>query len=188
MEPIILASGSPRRKELLTQLGIEFEVCPADVDETLEDSLKPDEVVKQLSLKKALAVAKLHPGKTVLGADTVVAYDGEILGKPADEDDALNMLSLLSGRTHHVYTGVSIVYSDGKVETFAEATEVVMYENDRQLIKEYIATGEPMDKAGAYGIQGQGAILVKEIKGDYNNVVGLPVARVARLLLSLEAD
>lgn len=186
MESIILASGSPRRKELLNQLGIEFEVIPADVDETLEEGLSPEEAVKQLSLKKAAAVAKMHPGKIVLGADTVVAYDGEILGKPEDENDALDMLLLLSGRTHHVYTGVALIYPDGKVKSFSESTEVVMYENDRQLIKEYIATGEPMDKAGAYGIQGMGAILVKEIRGDYNNVVGLPVARITRILKNLE--
>ncbi len=178
---IILASNSPRRKELLQQIGIDFEVQAANVEE-ITDKTKPDEVVMDLSLLKAKAIAKLNPGRVVLAADTVVAYDGKILGKPSDEEDAFLMLSRLSGNTHQVYTGVAIVDETGNINTFAECTEVVMYENSPELIKKYIATGEPMDKAGAYGIQGKGAVLVKEIKGDYNNVVGLPLAKVYRSL------
>ena len=178
---IILASNSPRRKELLQQVGIDFEVQAANVEE-ITDKTKPDEVVMDLSLLKAKAIADKHPGRVVLAADTVVAYDGKILGKPSDEEDAFLMLSRLSGNAHQVYTGVAIVDETGNINTFSECTEVVMYENSPELIKKYIATGEPMDKAGAYGIQGKGAVLVKEIKGDYNNVVGLPLAKVYRSL------
>ena len=178
---IILASNSPRRKELLQQVGIDFEVQAANVEE-ITDKNKPDEVVMDLSQLKAKAIADKNPGRVILAADTVVAYDGDILGKPADEEDAFNMLLGLSGKTHQVYTGVTIVDEAGKINTFSECTEVVMYDNSPELIKKYIATGEPMDKAGAYGIQGKGAVLVKEIKGDYNNVVGLPLAKVYRSL------
>lgn len=186
MEKIILASNSPRRRELLAQAGIDFEVIPADIDEVVESD-SPAEVVMSLSKQKALWVADQNPYRTVIGADTVVAYDGEILGKPKDEQEALDMLSMLSGRTHKVYTGVTIVRdsaTEGRdVETFAVETSVTMYENDRQTLLEYIATKEPMDKAGAYGIQGKGALLVKEIKGDYFNVVGLPIAELCRRLM-----
>ena len=178
---LILASGSPRRRELLSQAGIEYIVEPADIDETTTETL-PTKVVEDLSRQKALAVSKNHPGEIVLAADTVVAFDDKILGKPVDEEDAFMMLSELSGRTHQVYTGVTIVYTDGSVNTFSECTEVTMYENSPETIRNYIASGEPMDKAGAYGIQGIGAVLVESIKGDYNNVVGLPLARVYRML------
>ena len=178
---IILASNSPRRKELLEQAGIDFEVKSADVEE-ITTKTKPDEVVIELSQLKAQAVAKENNGRVVLAADTVVACDGKILGKPADEDDAFNMLKALSGKAHQVYTGVTIIAEDGTSQSFAECTEVIMYENSNELIRKYVATKEPMDKAGAYGIQGKGAVLVKEIKGDYNNVVGLPLAKVYRVL------
>ena len=181
---LVLASGSPRRKELLEQVGLAFVIDVADVDENLEAD-KPSELVEKLSCKKALHVLKRHQDSIVLGADTVVAYDEEILGKPADEADALNMLSMLSGRVHKVYTGVTICYMDGEkpvMDTFHVCTEVSMYDTPRDLLQDYIRTGEPMDKAGAYGIQGQGAILVREIRGDYNNVVGLPVSEVFRRL------
>ena len=181
---IILASNSPRRKELLAQANIDFEVMAANIDEVTSET-KPDEVVKDLSKQKAMAIAKDNPGRVILAADTVVAIDGEILGKPKDENDAFLMLSRLSGNTHQVYTGVAIVDETGNINTFAECTEVVMYENSPELIRKYIATGEPMDKAGAYGIQGKGAVLVKEIKGDYNNVVGLPLAKVYRSLYAI---
>ncbi|SDB08237.1 septum formation protein [Pseudobutyrivibrio sp. YE44] len=178
---VILASGSPRRRELLTQAGIEYIVDPADIEEVTSETL-PAKVVEDLSRQKALAVAKNHPGEIVVAADTVVAFDDKILGKPSDEEDAFNMLTALSGRTHQVYTGVTIVTEDGKVNTFSECTDVEMYENSAESIKAYIESKEPMDKAGAYGIQGLGAILVKGIRGDYNNVVGLPLARVYREL------
>ncbi len=178
---IILASGSPRRRELLTQAGIEFEVDPADIEEITGETL-PSKVVEDLSRQKALSVSEHHKGQMVLAADTVVAFDDEILGKPKDEDDAFRMLTELSGRTHQVYTGVTIVDANGLAKTFSECTMVSMYENSAEQIKKYISSGEPMDKAGAYGIQGLGAVLVKEIQGDYNNVVGLPLARVYREL------
>ena len=183
-KPLVLASGSPRRKELLEQVGLAFTIDVADVDENLEADT-PASLVEQLSKKKALHVLKRHPEAIVLGADTVVAYDNEILGKPEDEEDALNMLSMLAGRDHQVFTGVTICYmEEGQpvADTFHVATQVSMYDTPRDLLMGYIATGEPMDKAGAYGIQGMGAILVREISGDYNNVVGLPVSEVYRRL------
>ena len=181
---IILASNSPRRKELLEQAGIEFEVKSADVEEVTSKTL-PQDVVMDLSLLKAKAIADENPGRKIVAADTVVAYDNQILGKPKDEEDAFNMLKMLSGKTHHVYTGVTIIDESGKCNSFFECTAVSMYENSDELIREYISTGEPMDKAGAYGIQGRGAVLVKEIAGDYNNVVGLPLAKVYRVLYNL---
>jgi septum formation protein len=178
---VILASGSPRRRELLTQADIEYEVCPADIEENTNETL-PAKVVEDLSRQKAMAVAADHVGQIVLAADTVVAFDDKILGKPADEEDAFRMLTELSGRTHQVYTGVTIVAEDGSIKTFSECTDVTMYENSEEQIRAYIESGEPMDKAGAYGIQGLGAVLVERISGDYNNVVGLPLARVYREL------
>ena len=178
---IILASNSPRRKELLEQVGIEFEVMSSDVDEITDKTATAD-VVMDLSRIKAEAIARNNKGVVVLAADTVVAYNGQILGKPKDEADAFKMLKLLSGKAHQVFTGVTIVDEAGESNSFFESTDVVMYESSDELIKKYIATGEPMDKAGAYGIQGKGAVLVKEIKGDYNNVVGLPLSRVCKEL------
>jgi len=178
---IILASNSPRRKELLEQVGIEFEVMSSDVDE-ITDKTAPADVVMDLSRIKAEAIARNNKGVVVLAADTVVAYNGQILGKPKGEADAFKMLKLLSGKAHQVFTGVTIVDEAGESNSFFESTDVLMYENSDELIKKYIATGEPMDKAGAYGIQGKGAVLVKEIKGDYNNVVGLPLSRVCKEL------
>ena len=183
-KPLVLASGSPRRKELLEQVGLAFSIDVADVDENLEED-RPASLVEQLSRKKALAVLQRHPEAIVLGADTVVAYEDEILGKPEDEADALNMLSMLAGRVHHVYTGVTICSMEAGqpvMDTFHVCTKVAMYDTPRDLSEAYIRTGEPMDKAGAYGIQGMGAVLVKEIEGDYNNVVGLPVSEVFRRL------
>lgn len=178
---IILASNSPRRKELLQQVDIDFEVMGADIEEVTTQTA-PDEIVKELSLMKAKAVSEKCPGRVILAADTIVAFEGNILGKPKDEEDALNMLRMLSGKTHQVYTGVTIIHSNGFVDTFVESTDVTMYPNSEVLLKKYVATGEPMDKAGAYGIQGKGAVLVKKINGDYNNVVGLPLARVYHYL------
>lgn len=181
MMKIILASGSPRRKELLLQAGVDFEVEVSDIEEKA-NSTDPSQVVMELSQQKAAAVASLRPGEVILAADTVVACQGRILGKPADEKAAFEMLQLLSGQTHQVYTGVTIIDKDGNANSFYECTKVQMYELSAQEIEAYIATGEPMDKAGAYGIQGKGATLIKGIEGDYNNVVGLPLARVYREL------
>ncbi len=183
MDKIILASNSPRRKELLEQVGIDFEVKAASVDEITSQTL-PQKVVEELSYIKARAVVQNNPGRIILAADTVVAFDGQILGKPKDEEDALRMLQSLSGRSHYVYTGVTLIDEDNTCTTFHECTEVKMYENNDDLLRRYIATGEPMDKAGAYGIQGKGAILVEKINGDYNNVVGLPVSRIFKLLFT----
>ena len=187
-KPLVLASGSPRRKELLEQVGLTFSIDVADVDENLEED-RPASLVEQLSRKKALAVLQRHPEAIVLGADTVVAYedtfDDDLKRLKEDEADALNMLSMLAGRVHHVYTGVTICsMEEGQpvMDTFHVCTKVSMYDTPRDLLEAYIRTGEPMDKAGAYGIQGMGAVLVKEIEGDYNNVVGLPVSEVFRRL------
>ena len=189
---VVLASGSPRRSELLTQAGIHFTVVKSDCDETssIED---PAAFVEELSLRKAKNVfdklgASYADSYLILAADTIVSYGGEILGKPADEEEALDMLGLLSDRTHQVYTGVTILHIQGdekKTVTFSERTDVTFYPISRTEIKNYIATGDPLDKAGAYGIQGSCAIHIKEIKGDYNNVVGLPLSRTYQELKKL---
>lgn len=201
MSRIVLASASPRRKELLEQIGMEFEICPAKGEEVITGDTV-DKAVMELSRQKAEEVAagilsynETHPELVtpqdilVIGADTVVAHDGTILGKPKDEADADRMLSLLSGDTHSVYTGVTLVFIDKSGRTgelsFYEKTDVVMYPISKEERARYIAGGEPMDKAGSYGIQGQAAAFVKEIHGDYNNVVGLPVARLYQELKKL---
>ena len=180
---IILASNSPRRKELLERIGItDFTVAAPNVDETVEDGLSPAEIVEQLSLRKARAAAKrAGPSDLIIAADTVVALDGAVLGKPRGEDGAFAMLTALSGREHQVYTGVTVLQGD-KAVTQHEETAVTFRALAPGEIRGYIATGEPMDKAGAYGIQGVGALLVSGIRGDYCNVVGLPVFRLGRIL------
>ena len=171
---IILASNSPRRRELLGQMGIErFHIISPDVDETVAAGLSPARIVEELSLRKAGAAAKrAGPEDLIIAADTVVALDGAVLGKPRGGDEAFAMLSALSGREHHVYTGVTVLRG-GRAVTEHEETAV---------------TGEPMDKAGAYGIQGLGALLVSGIRGDYCNVVGLPVFRLGRILARFGVD
>ena len=182
---VILASASPRRLELLRQVGIEPVVEPSHVEEVIT-SMEPDKAVMELSAQKAKDIAALHAGEeaVVIGADTVVAADGEILGKPSNREDAVRMLTLLQGRAHQVYTGVTLVFCGGKPRTvtFAERTDVFVCPMSRAQIEAYVDTGEPMDKAGAYGIQGCFAAWVEGISGDYNNVVGLPVGRVCREL------
>ena len=180
---IILASKSPRRRELLTLGGIDFTVKSSDVDETLPDGMtKPCEVVKYLSKIKAEAV--YDGDNVVIGADTVVAIDGNILGKPQDADDAKRMLKMLSGKVHSVFTGVTIISPKG-VNSFYSETKVEFYSLTNEEIDEYILSGEPMDKAGAYGIQGKGSLLIKGIVGDYFNVVGLPLAQTVRELRNM---
>lgn len=181
MSEIILASASPRRKELLALAGVDFTVKVADVEEVIPENASPDEVVMSLARQKAQAVAQENPESIVIGSDTVVALDGVILGKPKDEEDAVRMLKALSGRSHTVFTGVAIIRGE-KISNFCEATEVVFNKLTDDEIRNYVATKEPMDKAGAYGIQGKGCILVEKIVGDYFNVVGLPVSRVYREL------
>ena len=190
MKNIILASQSPRRRELLTQIGLEFEVHPAGGEEIIT-STDPVEVVKSLSTQKAAAVKEelepqLPENWLVIGADTIVVYDGKILGKPKDEVDAIRMLTMLQGQTHSVYTGVTLL-EEGKQTTFAEETKVSMYPMTEEEIAWYVSTKEPMDKAGAYGIQGLCARFVKEIRGDYNNVVGLPIGRIYQELKKEES-
>lgn len=180
---VILASGSPRRQQLIKLLFDEFEVRVSAADETVEAGLSPAEVVTELARRKALAVG-CEESDLLISADTVVAFDNVILGKPADRADAVKMIKMLSGRTHSVYTGVCIRHG-GRVHAFYEKTDVEFYELTDKEIAEYVATGECDDKAGAYGIQGKGGLLVKGIVGDYNNVVGFPVSRIARELKKL---
>ena len=189
---IILASGSPRRKELLSQAGIPFTVIKSDCDEN-SDIEEPTAFVEELSLRKAENVYEkvgdsYADSYIILAADTIVAYEGEILGKPADEGEALDMLGLLSDRTHQVYTGVTLIQvKQGKKKTltFSERTDVTFYPMTRIEMLNYIATKDPLDKAGSYGIQGPCAIHIQKIKGDYNNVVGLPLSRVYQELKKL---
>ena len=186
---IILASNSPRRRELLGQMGIErFHIISPDVDETVAAGLSPTQIVEELSLRKAGAAAKgAGPEDLIIAADTVVALDGAVLGKPRGGDEAFAMLSALSGREHHVYTGVTVLRG-GRAVTEHEETAVTFRPLEPGEIRGYIATGEPMDKAGAYGIQGLGALLVSGIRGDYCNVVGLPVFRLGRILARCGVD
>lgn len=181
MNSLILASSSPRRKELLENLQFPFEVSSSDVDESFDPVLTPGEIVMELSSRKAKAVSKEYPASFVIGADTIVVLEGHVLGKPKDRAEAISMLQKLSGKTHSVFTGVSIVAPE-KEKTFYVKTDVVFWELTDEEIHSYISTGEPFDKAGAYGIQGFGSALVKEIAGDYFAVVGLPVSRTVREL------
>lgn len=178
---LILASKSPRRIELLKLAGLDFISVPALSEERADMSLPPEQVVLSLARGKAAEISAKYPSDIVIGADTVVYFDGNILGKPKGEADARRMLSMLSDNVHSVYTGVCII-SGGKEHSFYEKTDVAFYPLTDREIDEYIATGEPMDKAGAYGIQEKGFILVKGISGDYYNVVGLPLAKTVRTL------
>ncbi|MCL2421100.1 MAG: Maf family protein [Defluviitaleaceae bacterium] len=181
MTKIILASGSPRRRELLAMVGFDFEVMPADVDETVDPGIPPNKLVVNLAIKKALHVRNKLKGDNavVIGADTVVAIDDLILGKPKDEADAFDMLSRLQGRAHTVYTGVAVASCvEDKMTTFVESTEVFMRPLGEKEIRWYMSTGEPFDKAGAYGIQEKGAVLIERVEGDYFTVVGLPLCRL----------
>lgn len=181
MKRFIAASNSPRRRELLTLAGYRFEVVPSDADETLENSTTAEAAVHELAKRKALFVSEKNKGAVVLGCDTVVALDGTILGKPDSDEEAFAMLKSLSGREHEVYTGVYI--TDGeKSESFVSCTKVEFYPLSDETIRSYIATNEPRDKAGAYGIQGLGSMLVKRIDGDYFTVMGLPLNECARTL------
>ncbi len=178
---VVLASQSPRRRELLTQVGIVHEVRPADIDETPLPEELPDAHTVRLATDKATLIARQEPGALVVGSDTVVVIDGDILGKPRDADDAKTMLRRLSGRSHAVHTAVAVVQDDN-VETAIEVVNVRFRELTDTEIEDYVATGEPMDKAGAYGIQGYGAAIVEYIDGDYFAVMGLPLCRVVCML------
>ena len=181
MSPILLASGSPRRKELLTLLDIPFKTFSTDVDESFPQDTAPAEAAEQLAFRKANAAFQTHRDHVVIGCDTIVVHDGVILGKPADYEEARRTLTKLSGHTHLVYTGVCIM-SEGKTICFHEKTSVTFWKLTDTDINKYIESGDPFDKAGSYGIQGKAALFVKEIKGDYYNVVGLPISRLAREL------
>lgn len=183
MSKVILASNSPRRKEILENIGIKFSVIGSDVDEIVRDNESPESVVMGLSFEKAVDVSKkADDGAIVIAADTIV-YGDKILGKPVDKADAFNMLKALSGKSHYVYTGISVIKAgtNTKVMDYVK-TEVVFKELDDDIINKYIETGEPMDKAGAYAIQGYGSILIESISGDYFNVVGLPISRLSEIL------
>ncbi len=186
---IILASKSPRRRALLEQMGVrDFRIVTPDIDEHMDRDLPPAELVRQISLEKAQAVAaQADPNTVVIAADTVVALDGAVLGKPADKEEAFRMLSLLSGNRHQVYTGLTVLRGE-QVFSQWEETAVTFRSLTAEEIEAYIATGEPMDKAGAYGIQGYGALFIEGISGDYYNVMGLPVCRLGQILGQLGMD
>ncbi len=186
---IILASGSPRRRELMDREGFEFTVITSKAEENYDPSLPPQEIAQSLAKLKAQAVASALPAQDledsiVIGADTIVALDGIIYGKPADASDACRMLRELSGKTHQVITGVCIICNKD-AQAFAQSTNVNFKELSDSEIQEYVASGEPLDKAGAYGIQGLGGKLVDSIDGDFDNVVGLPIKTLAPKLRAL---
>ena len=188
MRKIILASASPRRRELLEQGGIPFTVIPSQAEEKITTE-QPGQAVEELSYLKCSDIYEKSLGDVlVIGAHTVVASEGKILGKPSSQKDAVKMLQSLQGREHEVYTGVTIMAREGnenRKKTFHEKTKVVFYPMSDEEIRSYVNTGEPMDKAGAYGIQGKSAVFIKEISGDYNNVVGLPLARLYQELKNM---
>ena len=188
MRKMILASASPRRRELLEQGGILFTVIPSQAEEKITTE-QPGQAVEELSYLKCSDIYEKSLGDVlVIGADTVVASEGKILGKPSSQKDAVKMLQSLQGREHEVYTGVTIMAREGnenRKKTFHEKTKVVFYPMSDEEIRSYVNTGEPMDKAGAYGIQGKSAVFIKEISGDYNNVVGLPLARLYQELKNM---
>ncbi len=182
---LILASASPRRREILNNLGYRFECLVADTDENLSPETKGYDAVYELAHRKAQAVIKLRPKDVVLASDTVVAVDGEILGKPKDRQEAKEMLLRLSDREHTVYTGVCVMSGD-KFERFVSEAKVEFYPLSDEIIEWYLDTGEPFDKAGAYGIQGKGSVLIKRLCGDYFTVMGLPAAEVFRSLKNFQ--
>ncbi|MEG1847249.1 MAG: Maf family protein [Lachnospiraceae bacterium] len=180
MRQIILASASPRRKELMEQIGLPFIVMPATKEELISSDI-PSRIVSELSLQKASEIAELLTEEAIIiGSDTMVALGNKIMGKPKDEKDAIDMLTCLQGTTHTVYTGVTLFVTGviPGIHTFYEQCEVTMYPMTPAETADYVATGEPMDKAGSYAIQGKGAVYIKQIKGEYNTVVGLPIGRV----------
>lgn len=185
---IVLASQSPRRKELLGRMGLEFVTQASKIDESAFDGLEARELVATLSREKAQWIARQLDGETlVIGADTVVVRDGAALGKPKDAEDAVAMLLSLSGRDHQVCTGVTVCRGE-RVLTQVEETQVTFRDLTEAEVRQYVSTGEPMDKAGAYGIQGLGGLLVEGIRGDYSNVVGLPVCRLGQMLKDFGVD
>lgn len=181
MNTVILASASPRRKELLGLITEEFKIIPSGVEETVPDGIPPEKQPEFLAKLKAEDIAKKYPHDIIIGADTSVIIDNCVLGKPDGREEARSMLNRLSGRTHKVITGCAVI-KNGECRSFSSVTEVEFYRLTDKETEDYIDTGEPFDKAGAYGIQGKGGLLVKAIRGDWFNVVGLPVAELARVL------
>ena len=183
---LILASASPRRKELLEKFGVPFEIRVADIDETMDDSLLPYDEVGRVSRSKALAVRR-EKGDIVIAADTIVVCENRVLGKPHDAEEAKAMLRLLSGRDHQVMTGCTVL-RDEKCETFTEVTDLHFRVLRESEIDKYVQSGEPMDKAGAYGIQGGAALFCQRLSGDYYNVMGLPVCRLGEVLREMAPE
>ncbi|PHV71480.1 septum formation inhibitor Maf [Sporanaerobium hydrogeniformans] len=180
----ILASSSPRRQELLERLPFSFSVEVAQVEETICSSLSPRQNVENLAKQKAEAVARKHPNKWIIGCDTLVALEQHILGKPQDANEARKMLYQLSGKVHSVYTGICIIRAqDSFLKVFSEKTKVHMKQLSEEEVTAYVITGEPLDKAGAYGIQGQGGLYIEGIEGDYYNVMGLPLCRLYKEIM-----
>ena len=177
----ILASASPRRRELFGLISDDFRIVPSNAEETAPDGIAAENLPERLARLKAGDIAAKYPFDTVIGADTVVILDGKVLGKPENPEDAVRMLTALSGKRHKVITGCAVC-KNGACRSFSSVTEVEFYPLDDREISDYVATGEPLDKAGAYGIQGRGALFVKSINGDYFNVVGLPVATLRRFI------
>ncbi len=189
MKSIVLASSSPRRKELLEKIGLEFTLDPLDQAEVLDHRLPPRELAKYLSLKKAKAAAGRHSSSIVIAADTIGVISGKLLGKPADAQQARGMLKMMSGKKHTVITGFTVMdASSGRSVTHAVETRVYFRKLSPDEIEAYIRSGEPLDKAGAYAIQGLGALLVEKIEGDYYNVVGLPLTALAKALRQFDID
>ena len=183
---LILASQSPRRKELLGLFHIPFTVQVADIDEAMDPALSPATEVARVSRAKAMAISR-EAGDTVIAADTIVVLDGQVLGKPADAADAVRMLTALSGRDHQVMTGVTVLRSE-TILTHTEITDIHFRPLSQKEIADYVATGEPMDKAGSYGIQGGAALFAEKLHGDYYNVMGLPVCRLWQMLREIAPD
>lgn len=180
---IILASESPRRKEILENTNLKFSVITSDIDERIFENEEPIQLVLRLAFEKCMSVAQNNPSDLVIGADTIVVLDNEILGKPKNEEEAFNTLSKLSNREHQVITGMSIVNLENEKKIVDYAISNVKFKKlTDQDIKDYISTKECLDKAGSYGIQGYGALLVEEIKGDYFNIVGLPISKLSNIL------
>jgi septum formation protein len=183
MRNIILASQSPRRKELLAAMGLEFEAIPSDFDEKLDDSRSPEEVASELALGKAMAVAKQYPDSIVIGSDTIVTIDGKQLEKPHDDNEAREILKSLAGKGNEASTGVAVIcIADGIQLVGADTTKVVFHPYDEEAVNHYIETGDSLDKAGAYGIQSGAAPLMSHIEGHFDTVVGLPTKLLASLL------
>lgn len=184
---LILASASPRRQELLQLITKDFIICPADADETLRPGAPLADEVVRLSAAKAEAVRCMHPAGVCIGSDTMVTIDGRSLGKPRDEKHAAEMLRMLRGRTHEVLTGLAVLIPEGEMRTLCTCTRVTFRDFEDDELEQYLKTGEPLDKAGAYGIQGHGALLIERIEGDYYSVMGLPVAGLNVILREIGA-